>query len=302
MNPRSWPSLKDQITLARDLFGRRGHHLVAEWLAGEEAHIDDADFAHQFAGQVGLPGVTAGDFNHRHLRMSRGEMLGGIRFYGRNIQRPFVDVFCHGFADLDDLCDVVRSEWSAFAPQFVRLHALPGRVTGPGVVLDTNTYAARYRDMAGVDRGVALEAFTDADEAIAIVTDRYAELAIDAPELRRNVAPATADELRCWHETGQIRAIRVANETVGVLAVAPGAITWIEGDEINEEVVQTAHSGAGYAAAAQAAWAQSVAADPNRLLIGTIDRLNASSRRTAERVGRRRILDAVFVSLDATSG
>jgi hypothetical protein len=41
-----------------------------------------------------------------------------------------------------------------------------------------------------------------------------------------------------------------------------------------------------------------VAHDPDRLLIGTIDRLNGASRITAERAGRPSILEAVFLSLD----
>jgi hypothetical protein len=56
--------------------------------------------------------------------------------------------------------------------------------------------------------------------------------------------------------------------------------------------------GRGYAAAAQTAWAKPLADSPNRLLIGTIDGLNTASRRTAERAGRPRVLDAVFVSLN----
>jgi hypothetical protein len=39
------------------------------------------------------------------------------------------------------------------------------------------------------------------------------------------------------------------------------------------------------------------AAEARQLLIGTIDRLNTSWRKTAQAAGRRRVLDAVFVSL-----
>ena len=66
---------------------------------------------------------------------------------------------------------------------------------------------------------------------------------------------------------------------------------------MNEEVIDVGHRGRGHAAAAQGAWARE-AADPGRLLIGTIDRLNTVSRWTAERAGRPRILDAVFLTLD----
>ena len=119
-----------------------------------------------------------------------------------------------------------------------------------------------------------------------MVRRRYERLAADDPGMARNVSPADSDHLRRWHHTGQLRAITVNNESVGLLAVAPGCIRWIDGDEINEEVIAVEHSGRGYAALAQAAWGEYVAVNPNRLLIGTIDGLNVASRKTADRAGR----------------
>jgi hypothetical protein len=62
-------------------------------------------------------------------------------------------------------------------------------------------------------------------------------------------------------------------------------------------VIDVGHEGHGYAAAAQRAWAKAVAAEPDRLLIGTIDRLNGASRTTAERAGRPQVMEAVFLPL-----
>jgi hypothetical protein len=296
---RAWPSLADHVALARDMFGDHGDGLVDAWLAAETARIDDPDFARSFADHVVIPGVVARDFNHRHVRTSHGELLGGVRFYGRDVGRPFVEVCCHGFEDLAALRDCVRTEWSAFVPHYLRLHALPGRISGPGVVLDETVHVARYRDMTEPDGRVTLEPFDDVADAVAMVARRYEDLAVDDPGLARNVFPAAAEDLRHWHETDQLRTIRADGQTVGLLAVAPGAITWIPGDEIQEEVIEVGHRGHGYAVAAQGAWARNVAADPDRHLIGTIDRLNPASRLTAERAGRPRIMEAVFVSLDS---
>jgi hypothetical protein len=134
------------------------------------------------------------------------------------------------------------------------------------------------------------------------VRRRYQQIMAVEPELGRNLSPAAPDDLRQWHAAGQLRAIRAGDTTVGLLAITPGRIGWIDGDEITEEVIDTDHSGHGYAACAQAGWAWQVAEDPERLLIGTIDRLNIASRKTAERAGRRRVLDAVFVALAAPGG
>lgn len=100
----------------------------------------------------------------------------------------------------------------------------------------------------------------------------------------------------------QLKAVVAEGTVVGALAVVPGGVDWIGGDEVYEEVVDTDFSGHGYAAAAQAAWAHTVATDPTTYLVGAIDHLNFASRRSAERAGRPRILDDAFVSLASSRG
>lgn len=296
-----WPSLADELQLAHTLYGHRGHALVASWLEGETARIDDMEFARLFSDHIDLPGVRTEDYLHRRIRTSSGNLLGGIRFYGRDVTRPFVEIVAHSFEDLDQLRDCVSREWSLFAPPFLRLRARPGRLSGANVLLDEGVHVARYRDMRPPVSHVWLEPFDRVEDAEVLVGARYHALATSDPALARNVFRASAGDIATWHESGQLRAIRIRDAIVGLLAVAPGQIDWIDGDEINEEVIAADQCGHGYAAHAQAAWAAHVARDQNRLLIGTIDRLNTASRRTAEAVGRRRVLDVVFVSLGDVS-
>jgi len=296
-----WPSLADELELADTLYGSRGPALVASWLEGETARINDVEFARLFSDHIELPGVQAEDYLHRPISTSSGNLLGGIRFYGRDVTRPFVEIIAHSFDDLSRLRDCVSQEWSMFAPPHLRLRARPGRLTGANFVLDESVYVARYRDMGPPAPSVWLEPFDRVGDAEAIMDARYRALALDDPALARNVFPSTAADLSGWHESGQLRAIRTRDAVVGLLAVAPGEIGWIDGDEINEEVIAVDHCGHGYAALAQAAWAADVARDRSRFLIGTIDRLNTASRRTAEAAGRRRVLDGVFVALSDVS-
>jgi len=302
MTPRmtlsaEWPSLTDELELADALFGHHGHALVATWLEGETARTDDMEFARSFSDHIDLPGIHNEDYLHRRISTSSGNLLGGIRFYGRDVSRPFVEIIAHTFNDLDRLRDCVSREWSTFAPPYLRLRARPGRLSGANTLLDKSVYVARYRDMRPPAPHVWLHPFDRVEDAEAIMSARYRALAVDDPALARNVFPSAAADLAAWHESGQLRAIRTREAVVGILAVAPGAIGWIAGDEINEEVIAVEHRGHGYAALAQAAWAAHVARDQRQLLIGTIDRLNIASRRTADAAGRRRVLDVVFVAL-----
>jgi hypothetical protein len=150
--------------------------------------------------------------------------------------------------------------------------------------------------MAAADGRVELDGFATGDEAVQLVARAYGGLASTDPALRRNIFPADAEALTALCAAGRAHAVRAGGCTVGLLAVAPGQVHWLEGDEIQEEVIDPEHVGRGYAASAQARWARLYGA-PDRLLLGTIDRLNTASRRTALRAGRPPVLEAVFVAL-----
>lgn len=292
--PDSWPSLADERDLATALFGADGRQRLQTWLDGELARTTDAAFARSFSDHIDLPGVVSDDYLHRVIRTAHGKLLGGIRFYGRDIGRPFIEIVAHSFDDPDRLRDCVAREWATFAPSALRLTCRPGRLAGPHVQLDKTIHVARCRDMRAPAPQVVLAPFARAEDAISMVTARYREL---PPELARNITAAAEEDLRDWHANGEVHAVQSGESVVGLLAVAPGHIGWIEGEEINEEVVAVEHSGHGYAAHAQAYWAAHLAADGDRFLIGTIDRFNAVSRRTAQGAGRARVLDMVFVTL-----
>jgi len=91
-DPARWPSLAGQVKCAAELFGDNGFGRVAHWLAGEFDRVGNRDFDREFSAHVQLPGVAAGDYAHRIVTTSAGTMMGGIRFYGRDIARPFVEV------------------------------------------------------------------------------------------------------------------------------------------------------------------------------------------------------------------
>lgn len=296
-DPARWPSLAGQCEIAEDLFGNNGFQRVSSWLAAEFDRVEDIEFARSFSAHVRLPGVVERDFNHRLVRSSRGELLGGIRFYGRDIGRPFVEIICHTFAEQDHLTDCVSAEWAAFGPPWGRLHGRVGERSAPDAVLDHTVYAARCAEMTAPDGRVSLTPFRDPAQAIALVEQRYRELATDDPGLARNLSPAAPADLQSWHDAGRLHALTVGQATVGALAIAPGEVHWLNGYEVDEEVVLTAYAGRGYAASAQSYWAHRAEADPAALLVGTIDGRNAASRRTAVRAGRRPVLDATFVRL-----
>ncbi|AQA05421.1 hypothetical protein BVC93_26955 [Mycobacterium sp. MS1601] len=296
-DPARWPSLRGHCVLASKLFGDNGFQRIQRWLEVEVDRVDNRGFAREFSEHVDLPGVAEADYAHRVITTSAGTLIGGIRFYGRDIGRPFVEVVCHDFADLDELADCVHHEWIAFGAAWARLHDLPGALRVHGAVLDDTVFAASCGRLTEPDGRVTLAPFADTEDAVELVAARYAALAAENPELARNVRAADRDDLRTWHRDGTLLAVIVDDNTVGALAVAPGRVLWIDGYEINEEVILTTCAGNNFAASAQAEWARRPGVDPERLLVGTIDRLNVASRRTARRAGRHAVLESVFIPL-----
>lgn len=309
-NPCSWPSLAGQLAVADTMFGDEGAALVEAWLLDEIGHVGDPAFAKLFTDYSSLPGVAANDYTHRYVRSRAGELVGGIRFYGQDTSRPFVEVIAHSFDNLRGLAACVLSEWSAFGAKELRMRTRPGELTRPDAGIDAKVdvtiHASRHRDMAPPDGRVRLEMFEHVEDAIAMVRQRYERVAAVDPDLARNVSAADPDDLRSWHTQNQLRAIQAigngssagdTDRTVGLLAVAPGRVAWIEGDEVNEICIATEHNGHGYGSSAQREWAAGIASERDRNMVGTIDRLNHASRCSAERARRPAVLEEVFVAL-----
>ncbi|WP_415401849.1 hypothetical protein [Tateyamaria sp. SN3-11] len=298
-SPSDWASLQGQLECAACLYGADGAHRVAAWFTQEEGRVDDPDFARLFSDHISLPGIVPLDFAHRHVNTRKGSLIGGIRFYGQDVARPFVEVIAHDFEDVQALAQVVAGEWRAFAPQRLRLQVTPGTPLPQAAALDMSLYAARYRDLCAPSQQVQLGAFDTAEQAMDLVEQRFEVMAQQDPNLRRNVSPITTDALNEMWQAGQVHKITAAGQgTVGLIAIAPGQIGWVEGDEVIEEVVAIDHAGHGYAAAAQYALSAVNSHKLHTYLIGTIDGLNVASRRSAERVGRKRIMDYAFLPLD----
>jgi hypothetical protein len=294
-----WPSLTDQRDVATGLYGHdRGNRLVTEWLENQAAKVTNTEYARQFSDHITLPGVAPADYAHRMINCRAGKLLGGIRFYRRSLDRPFVEVVAHSFTDIEALRDCVRTEWSMFRPLDLRLRTRPGGLTSPYVRLDASIHAAPCAHMTPPDGRVVLQPFAHVDDAIALVQKRFEHMRETQPDLYANVSPAEPDDILDWHAAGQLRAIVADNHVVGLLAIVPGAADWILGEEVHEEIVDAAFGGRRYAASAQSAWAHTVARDRSVHLVGTIDHLNVASRKSAQRAGRPRVLDAVFVSLN----
>ncbi|NRB02025.1 MAG: hypothetical protein HRU30_02045 [Rhodobacteraceae bacterium] len=301
----AWTSLAEHISVAQTFYGDTAQRRVADWIAREEDLVGNTAFAKHFASHFETYDAREADYAHRKIHSSQGALLGGIRFFGGDTHRPFVDVIAHDFGEsamaYAALAACVAEEWRVFSPRSMRVLVSAARFEKmrsqtPATRLDQSVFAARCDQMAPPDQRVTLAPFGTASEAVAMVEARYRDLAQTQPALAQDVAPSDPEDIQDMWQANQLHAITVQGTTVGALAVAPSGCAWIDGAEIMEEVVSCGYAGHGYAASAQKAWAAHHGTAES-LLFGTIDGANLASQRTAERAGRAMVLAYAFIDL-----
>jgi len=298
-NILSWPSLAHELALEVELFGSSSNR-VKNWLDQQLTFLNDQDFARLFSDNIDCFAVQPVAYNHRLIQTTAGALLGGIRFYGLDITRPFVEVVAHSFSDFDRLRKVVANEWRVFAPQFVRLTAPAQTLPTPDAILDVSIHGAPYGKMMPPNGELNLSSPADTAQIEPLVQARYQRIKHDQLELGRNIGAASIEDLSDCHKDGGLYVAYVHEQQspIGVIAVRDSGIAWVQGDEVLEEVVVAQYSGNGYGAQMQMALAHARGQTmPDRLLVGTIDHLNHASRKSAERAGRPEIMRRVFLPL-----
>ena len=281
----AWGSTRPLAPVAAHLGGEAA---LVEWMAEEAARAGDPAFTELFSGAARALKLPLGLFAQRHLP----SLLGGIRFFGGDVTRPFVEVIAHDLP-LETLRATVRREWADFAPRAFRL-LVPGDHSMPcETCLDQTVHIARAGTIA--QAGATLALFDGPETAQVILDAAFAASRVD-PGFAGAVNPT--DDLPALFDAERLHAILYQGVPVGLIATRPGRIAWIDGEIVQELAVHPDHRGRGLAAAGHRALAATFS--PERPYMGTIAAQNPASRKSAERSGRPAALKWVFVPIDPT--
>ncbi len=267
---------------------------------------------------AGIGTGTPADFLNRGLPVGDEHVLAGLRHFGGDPARPFVDLLAWtGRLDLRAALAATAEAWSAVAPPRARIAGPADDVRAPGpraealdrgdvpVTTDVRAVAGSLaemlaapppRDLAGIELEDA-----DVDEAVRFVAAGYAALAARAPELVDRVPPSDRDRLAACRADGRLVFWRAGGERAGLLAIERST-GWLalDGWLLEEEVAHPDWAGRGTAAAAQRRLAERLVANgevPGLVLAGTIDVANGRSLTTARRAGRRPLAAWWFVPI-----
>lgn len=266
--------------------------------------LGDLAFAESFAASIGLGSPS--DYLPRCLDVDGAPLLCAIRFFGGDPARPFVELFAGERLEMNfgEAALAAMRAYEMFKPTCARIIMPGGRKpdAGPGwvAVQDQVLLVGRLADMtagrAEPRLGVTLVPAAHA-EAEEFVREGYARIARVDPALRSRLFPATAEELGDCASHGHLWWWMLDEERAGIIAARPDSLLGIAGLLLVEELVVARFAGRGTAALAQRELAaRAWAADPDGLMIGTIDAMNAASRATARRAGRSEVLSWWFLT------
>jgi len=285
-----------------DLLGSSAKSAVADWLDLEISRCaDPAWLALWSEVHVLLPHVAASDFAHRCIKIGGAEILAGIRFYGGDLDRPFVDIRAWtGDMDWTETRRAVRQEWTNFHPRHLRI-LTETAPTCSGFSIDQTIHAGRIGEMAGhtAHPDVTLEPCYDPALAAESVADWYADLAMEAPKIAAEVQPCAEPDLTICRANGTLHWVNIEGRRAGLIATQPGQIDMIRGHVVHEIVLDRDYRGLAFSKFIQQRLAATMlqSRPASDLLIGTIHRVNTPSCKSATAAGRPDRLRYMFLGL-----
>jgi L-amino acid N-acyltransferase YncA len=290
---------------------------LTRWAAPSLALVGDTTWGGAVRDAVQLPVADPLLWANRRISLrSGGWAIAGIRFRGRDIEKPFVDIIATsatpdylGIAELGD----VLAHFEAFAPLCLRVH-LPGDARGAAApagpsfasVPDQLVVAGPVAQMTKQARSprfdsVQLVRAVPADAA-ARVAEIYDEVRRSNPRLDEWATPSSGDSLADADEEALLFDIVVEGRIAGVVAATRDNAYGFTGFTVEEIALDSAHRRRGYGLAVLQHLAQRLPVDASDVLWGHIHPDNAPSLRNALASGRTVVSSLVWVTPDGYPG
>lgn len=288
---------------------------LARWAEPSLALVGDAAWGGQVRDAVGLPVADPLLWANRRIELESGRWaVTGIRFRGRDVAAPFVDVIATDVGpDAEGIAELagVLPHYEPFAPLCLRVH-LPGdarsaALAGPfTAVTDQLVVAGPVARMTGHEPGPRSDAVeltrTTPDEAAERVAQIYEEARRTTPSLADWATPADADQLEDADDEGLLFDVVVDGRAAGVVASVREDAYGSTGFVVEEIALDAAHRGRGYGPAVLQHLARRLPASASDVLWGHVHPDNAPSLRNALASGREVVSSFVWITPDGWPG
>jgi L-amino acid N-acyltransferase YncA len=284
-------------------------------LAGAVALVGDREFAATFRRDAGVSvDVDELDWAHRVLPLPGGGWaLTGIRFRGRDVTKPFVDVVATTAgptpAEVARVAALVATSYAAFEPRCVRFDVPDpdGLVTAladdpGGTTADVDQYVVAglvgslQRRPTGPSYHRVVLRPGEPEPLAARAAAIYADLHRDAPSSALWAGAEEVESLAECAAEDHLFEVLVDGEPAGVVAALREDAHALLGYVVQELCLDARHRGRRLAAPVLQHLVQTLPVDDGTTLWGTIHPDNTASLRNATSVGRRTVGGFVWVT------
>lgn len=286
----------------------------ARWLETDLALVGETAWGAQIRDLVKLPVPDPLLWANRLIELANGHWaIAGIRFRGRDVEKPFVDIIATSLppeaTGIEALAEVL--------PHFEEFAPLCLRVNLPESTLPAAELAAA-EDFHGDAESDLLIVASPVDEmkkhplaplfdttalvpvsvqgAAQLTAEIYGELAASRPRLREWATPADAQSLEEAAEQGLLFEIHVGGKTAGIVAAERQDAYGFAGFCMQEIALNAAHRGRGIGVAALQHLVRMLDAEPHDLLWGHIHPNNIPSLRNAQASGRKIVTSHAWIT------
>lgn len=254
-----------------------------------------------FERAMPVVGAGADMYNHRVFELAGMEVMLGIRFRGRDIGVPFVDLvrasepITKG-AQVQAICDLVRREFAIFKPLRVRFYQ-PSHIDFPLDLFSTSgdkrVLAAPLTLMLSQPEPVGLARVSLRRVHTLAFYSRYhstyAQTYLERPWLPQESHTHSPQDMQEYLEAGQVFEIFVDDRWAGITCSEHRMDEFgLQGFAVGEMLLDPLARGQGLGAAVQYRLAEAVQASSSAadVLYGTIGSYNTPMLKTATRAGR----------------
>lgn len=293
--------------------------LLTQWgtsLKTQADWVGDQGFGRQFRNDVATGGVhdPLAWANRRLDLPGGGWVVTGIRYRGRDIARPFIDVVATTAPPtLDGLSSIAQTVMPAYAP--FRPLCLRVQVPDAADLVQQTRSDPRFGAGCAVDMHVVAGILTEIEtQALPrsyrevslnpadplLLAERagtiYRQLAQQDPETTLWATPENADSLRACAEERLLFEVTVDGTRAGVVAAVRYDAHGMRGFSVEELCLDQAHRGNGHAQAVLQHLVQRLPRAAGDVLWGTIHPANVPSLRNALSIGRRQVAADAWIT------
>jgi GNAT superfamily N-acetyltransferase len=271
-------------------------HLLAD-VQRDSCEFFAPHFAASFGGgKAAVLGITPEHFKHRLLEVAGRRLIAGIRFFGMDIQRPFINVAqiskpLEHQNQQEKISQLLTKEFAMFQPTRWRIFqashleyqfaGCDGDLRVVAGLLSSINAQAKPPEFKRVELKPATNL-----EFYSLYTALYQDLYFERPWLADVARTETLEDLKHYLEHDKVFEIFVDEAWAGITIAARNQEWGLKGWLMIEIALESHRQGQGLGVAVQRQLAQQLEDSARDTLFGTIGAVNIPMQKTATRVGR----------------